>query len=100
MSQRCEDAHTDWSRGLVRLWLRHDTLLGALRDLLTSGVAAPVVLERLSNTPACLSEASSRTLDLSRERWEDAHTNWPRGLVRLWLRHDTLLSALRGAVQG
>ena len=56
--------HSNWSRGLVRLWLLHGTLLGAIRDLRTSGVAVPVVLERLSNTPACL----PRTLDLSRAR--------------------------------
>ena len=31
--------------GLVRLWLRYGTLLGALGDLRTSGVAVPVVHE-------------------------------------------------------
>ena len=70
MSQRWEDAHSDQSRGMVRLWLRYGTLLGALQDLRTSGVALPFVLERLSNTPARLSEASRRALDLSRAwRW-------------------------------
>ena len=68
VSQRCEDAHTNWSLGLVRLWLRHDTLLGAHRDLRTSGVAVSFALEHLSNTPACLPDASPRTLDLSRAR--------------------------------
>ena len=48
VSQRWAVTHCDCSRGLVRLWLRHDTLLGALRDLRTSGVARPFVLERLS----------------------------------------------------
>ena len=68
MSQRWEDAHSECSRGLVSLWFRRGTLLGALRDLRTSGVAVPFVLERLSNTPARLPKAAPRTLDLSRAR--------------------------------
>ena len=58
------DSHCHCSRGLVRLWLRHGTLLGAVRDLRTSGAAVPFVLERLSNTQ----EPSPCTPDLSRER--------------------------------
>ena len=50
VSQQWEDGYSDCSRGLVRLWLRHGTLLGACRDLRTSGVAVPFVLERLSST--------------------------------------------------
>ena len=58
VSQRWADAHSDCSRGLVRLRLRHDALQGTPRHLRTSGVGVPVVLERLSNTPARLPEAS------------------------------------------
>ena len=66
VSLRWEDARSDCSRGLVRLWLRHGTLLGALRDLRARGVAVPVVLERLSNTLALFPYTSPRKIDLSR----------------------------------
>ena len=101
MSQQWEDAHSDWSRGLVRLvrlWLRHGTLLGACRGLRTSGAAVPFVLARLSNTPARRSTQARFEpceADVS-QQWEDAHSDWSRGLVRLWPRHGTLLSACRG----
>ena len=52
MSERWEDAHYDCARGLVRLWIRDGTVLGAPAALRTSGVAVPFALERLSNTPA------------------------------------------------
>ena len=95
-SKRWGDAHSGRPRGLVRLWLWHGTLLGVRHHLRTSGVAFPFVLERLSNTPARPQEASPRTPDLSRggrvsKRWGDAHSGRPRGLVRLWLWHGTLL---------
>ena len=60
MSQRWEDARSDCSRGLVRLWLRHGTLQGAPPDLRTTGAAVPFVLERVSNTPARFTAGLSR----------------------------------------
>ena len=95
MSLGWEDAHSDCSRGLVRLWLRHGTLLSALRDLRTSGVAVPFVIERLSNTPARLPEASphlSRACQASGER--NSHSN-PTPSTRSRERHTsvTLLAA-------
>ena len=48
--------------------LRHGTLLGVPYALRTSGIAFPFVLERLSNTPARLQEASPRTPDLTAVR--------------------------------
>ena len=65
--------------------------------LRTSGFAFPVVLERLSNTPARLQELPPRTPDLSRgrpwesNRWGDAHSGRPRCLVAMRLWHGTLL---------
>ena len=66
VSQRWEDAHSDCSRGLVALRLWHGALLGAPRHLRTSGVAAPIVLERLNDSPARRTEEFGCTLDLSR----------------------------------
>ena len=63
-----EDAHSDRTRGFVRLRLRHGTPLGVLYTICASGAAVPFVLERLSNTLARLEEAFSRTPDLSRSR--------------------------------
>ena len=47
-------------------WFWRGTLLGVAHVARTSSVAFPFVLERLSNTPARLPEASQRTPDLSR----------------------------------
>ena len=48
--------------------------------------AVPFVLERLSNTPARVPEALSRTLDLSRARPMGAHSDCSRGsgMARSW----------------
>ena len=68
MSKASTHAHPKRPRGLVRLWLWHSTLLVAARALRTSGIALPLVLERLSNTATRLQEPSPRTADLSRVR--------------------------------
>ena len=49
MSQQWEDAHSDWSRGLVRLWPRHGTLLSACRGFRTSGAAVTFVLGKFQD---------------------------------------------------
>ena len=100
VSQQWEDGHSDRTRGLVKLRLRCGTPLGVPYALRASGAAVPFELERLSNTRARLEAASSRTPDLSRARpcasqqWEEAHSDRSRGLVRIWLRHGTLLGVL------
>ena len=99
-------------RRFGRLWLRHGTLPGLPYAFRASGAAVSFVLESLSNTPARLQDASSRTTDLSRakscvsQQWEDAHSDRTlyrrRGFVRLWLRHGTLLGlpyAFRGSLR-
>ena len=53
--QRHTHAHSERSRGLVRLRVWHDTLLALTNAIRTSGAACPVVLERLNNSPARLS---------------------------------------------
>ena len=66
VSERWKDAHSDCARGLVRLWLRHGTLLVAHRDLSTSGVVVSFVLSRLSNTLVRHHEPPPRSPDLSK----------------------------------
>ena len=84
-----------WLKGCVWLW--HGALLGVRRHLHTSSVAFPVVLERLSNTPAHPQEPSPCTPELSRvrpvvsKRCRHAHSGRLRGLGRVWLWHDALL---------
>ena len=74
-------------RSLLRLWLWHGTLLGRRYHLPTGCVAVPTVRERLSNTLACLQEASPRKPDFVRpwesKRWGDAHLECLRSLLRL-----------------
>ena len=54
VSQRWEDAHSNWTRGLVRVWLRRGTPRSTLGDLRTSGVADPVMLELQYVQLACV----------------------------------------------
>ena len=91
----CGCAHSGRRRCLLRLRLRHETLMGVCYHFRTSGVAIPVVLERLSNTPARLQEPSvlcvSRGGASESKRWVDAHSGRPRRLPRLRLRRDAVL---------
>ena len=93
MSTRWGHAHSERPRGLVRLQLRHDTLLVVATALRTSGVAFPVAFVLLNNTAVPLQEPShlSRVGPVVSKRWRHAHSERPRGLVRLQLRHGTLL---------
>ena len=54
------DADSGCPRCLVAMWLWHGTLPGVPHALRTSGAAFPFVIERLSNPPARLQEASPR----------------------------------------
>ena len=96
-SNRWGNAHSGRPRCLAAMRLGHGALLGVCYDLLTSGVAFPFVLERLSNPPERPQEASPRTADLSRgrpwesNRWGNAHSGRPRCLAAMRLGHGALL---------
>ena len=98
MSARWRHTHSERPRGLVRLREWHDTPVALTNAIRTSGAACPVVLERLSNTPARLSthiftdaRVEPREAVVS-ARWSHSHSDRPRGLVRLHVWHDTLLA--------
>ena len=102
-TESANDCNTHWARwgcsnGLLTMWLRHGTLLGAAYALATSGVAFPFVLKRLSNppgsgTPSRGTATHARFEPCESKRWGDAHSRCPRCLVAMRLWHGTLLGA-------
>ena len=76
-SKQRGNAKTGCPRCLAATRLWHGTLLGVLHVARTSGVAFPSVLERLSNTPARLQEASPWLCEGMARSWAPSGTSVP-----------------------